>query len=80
MHICSCEYYSQSRFHLFLRNIDLFDIEYLQALLLCDYSRINQIENKARAAGYGPLAPCQFVASAHDKKQLCRELSLNFIQ
>jgi hypothetical protein len=50
-----------------------FDIPYLRALLENDQASIFQFEEQARTHGYGPLAPCTFMASPIEQKQLCRE-------
>ena len=56
-----------------LRNLDEYDIGYLEALLENDVEKIYLHEMRAKAAGYGPLAPCNFVAAPREQKTLCRE-------
>ncbi|KAJ7809872.1 hypothetical protein B0H14DRAFT_2607764, partial [Mycena olivaceomarginata] len=48
--------------HLILRTLDEFDITYLHALLKNDSKVIDEREELARQFGYGPRAPCSFVA------------------
>ncbi|KAF5382081.1 hypothetical protein D9615_004312 [Tricholomella constricta] len=49
--------------HLVLRNIDEFNLEYLAALMSGDAAAVMRFELPAKQFGYGPLAPCTFVAS-----------------
>ncbi|KAF8590817.1 hypothetical protein K439DRAFT_1657169 [Ramaria rubella] len=57
--------------HLILRNLNEFDMEYLQALLENDAETVATHEINAKNAGYGPLAPCNFVAAPREQKTLC---------
>ena len=59
--------------HLILRNLGEFNIEYLQALLQNDSDSIKAHEEAARREGYGPLAPCRFIAATREQKMLCRQ-------
>ncbi|KAF8576274.1 hypothetical protein K439DRAFT_1367727 [Ramaria rubella] len=61
-----CEKHRKShRAHLILRNLNKFDIPYLQALLNNDLSMIHSYEEAAFLDGYGPLAPCHSAATWH---------------
>ncbi|KAF8997022.1 hypothetical protein BDQ17DRAFT_1249116, partial [Cyathus striatus] len=67
-----CQYRTNSnRDHLLLRNIQEFDISYLEALLSNDKVRIKHYEQRAYEKGYGPLVPCTFQASPSEQKQCC---------
>ncbi|KAF8525595.1 hypothetical protein BU17DRAFT_41669, partial [Hysterangium stoloniferum] len=58
------------RAHLVLRNLDEFNIGYLEALLCNNKREIQQYEEAASRDGYGPLAPCNFLAAVRDQKEL----------
>ncbi|RDB26058.1 hypothetical protein Hypma_006546 [Hypsizygus marmoreus] len=57
--------------HLILRNLDEFNLLYLQALFENDHDQILRYEVTAKAQGYGPLFPCSFSAAPSAQKQLC---------
>ncbi|KIJ32919.1 hypothetical protein M422DRAFT_265259 [Sphaerobolus stellatus SS14] len=57
--------------HLIIRNLNEFNLEYLQALFSNNLSLILTIEKEARKLGYGPLLPCDFVLATRDQKELC---------
>ncbi|KIJ26158.1 hypothetical protein M422DRAFT_272789 [Sphaerobolus stellatus SS14] len=57
--------------HLFIRNLNEFNLEYLQALFSNILSLFLIIEKEARKLGYGPLLPCDFVSATRDQKELC---------
>ncbi|KAF8583185.1 hypothetical protein K439DRAFT_1507081, partial [Ramaria rubella] len=57
--------------HLVLRNLNEFDITYLEALLNGDLDIILHYEKAAQRDGYGPLAPCNSVAAPREQKALC---------
>ncbi|KIJ42824.1 hypothetical protein M422DRAFT_253914 [Sphaerobolus stellatus SS14] len=57
--------------HLIIRNLNEFNLEYLQALFSNNLSLILTIEKEARKLGYGPLLPCDFVSATRDQKELC---------
>ncbi|KAF8589348.1 hypothetical protein K439DRAFT_1612787 [Ramaria rubella] len=59
------------RAHLILRNLNEFDIPYLQALLNNDLSMICSYKEAAFLDSYGPLAPCHSVAAPREQKELC---------
>ncbi|KAF8990580.1 hypothetical protein BDQ17DRAFT_1433679 [Cyathus striatus] len=70
-----CQYRTNSNHdHLLLRNIQEFDISYLEALLSNDKVRIKHYEQRAYEKGYGPLVPCMFQASPSEQKQCCPHL------
>ena len=62
------------RAHLILRNLNEFDLDYLQALIENNKRTIWTHEEAARKQGYGPLAPCNFFAAFREQKTLCRKL------
>ncbi|KAF8516406.1 hypothetical protein BU17DRAFT_67419 [Hysterangium stoloniferum] len=67
-----CEKYGKGyRAHLVLRNLNEFNIGYLEALLCNNKREIQQYEEAASRDGYGPLAPCNFLAAVRDQKELC---------
>ena len=51
-----------------------YDTEYLQALLADNWEVINRHECGVKSKGYGPLMPCDYVASPSTQTQLCRKL------
>ncbi|KIJ41602.1 hypothetical protein M422DRAFT_255217 [Sphaerobolus stellatus SS14] len=57
--------------HLLIRNLDQYNSEYLQALFYSDRERLLAFETAASLAGYGPLAPCDFIANRKEQKTLC---------
>ncbi|EJD33362.1 hypothetical protein AURDEDRAFT_177559 [Auricularia subglabra TFB-10046 SS5] len=57
--------------HLILRNLQEYDIDYLQALVLNDTHEISSRESAAAAKGYGPLVPCHHTRSPRSQSQLC---------
>jgi len=61
-----------SRAHLLIRNIQECDTRYLRALLENDVRVIVECEELAKFRGYGPLIPCNYVASPSSQRQLCR--------
>ncbi|KAF7975392.1 hypothetical protein HWV62_9607 [Athelia sp. TMB] len=64
-----CEYFSPhvdgTRDHLFTYNpgSGLYNTEYLEALFHEDAEAVSKFELAAKANGYGPLAPCTYVAN-----------------
>ncbi|KZV83375.1 hypothetical protein EXIGLDRAFT_843006 [Exidia glandulosa HHB12029] len=67
-----CEHRTKGRCdHLIVRNLQDFDIDYLAALLSDDKDVVLRHEQRAAAAGYGPLAPCQHTRSCRTQAQLC---------
>ncbi|KAJ7883219.1 hypothetical protein B0H14DRAFT_2565011 [Mycena olivaceomarginata] len=62
---------TKNRVHLFLRNLNEFEVPYLRALLTDDAVLIRQYEESAKTLGYGPLSPCPFTAPPYAQKQLC---------
>jgi hypothetical protein len=67
-----CEHRQKGhRAHLFLRNLQEIDGNYLEALLSKDLPRILQYEFQAQANGYGPLVACDGVATPSEQKTLC---------
>ena len=66
--------------HLVIRNLNEFDMVYLQALFDNDLERILQIEHKARGLGYGPLVPCNYIVACREQKEFCRKYYLLFIK
>ena len=72
--LCRCERRTKGqKAHLILRNLNEYDIAYLEALLDKDTEKIHVHESRAKASGYGPLAHCNFVAAPREQKTLCRE-------
>ncbi|KAF8584865.1 hypothetical protein K439DRAFT_1616360 [Ramaria rubella] len=57
--------------NLITRNLNEFDMEYLQALLENDAETMATHEINAKNARYSPLAPCNFVAAPREQKTLC---------
>ncbi|KAF8582118.1 hypothetical protein K439DRAFT_1511983 [Ramaria rubella] len=57
--------------HLILRNLNEFNIPYLQGLSNNDLSIILSYKQAACLEGYGPLAPCRTVAAPREQKVLC---------
>ncbi|KAF8591037.1 hypothetical protein K439DRAFT_1650871 [Ramaria rubella] len=73
-----CERHAKGqKAHIRLCNLNKFDLEYLQALLQNDVESVATHEINAKRAGYGPLAPCDFVAAPHEQKTLCHESLLH---
>ncbi|KAF8833796.1 hypothetical protein BDN67DRAFT_998876 [Paxillus ammoniavirescens] len=62
---------SSHTMHLMLHGLQEYDTQYLRALLENDWPVINERENTAKTAGYGPRVPCTFVASPSSQSQLC---------
>ncbi|KAG1765741.1 hypothetical protein EV702DRAFT_919554, partial [Suillus placidus] len=70
--LIQCEHRSPAdRAHLILWNLQEFNVNYLQALLAHDIAAIATHEEHAECHGYGPLVPCDFVASPVEHKQTC---------
>ncbi|KIJ53896.1 hypothetical protein M422DRAFT_242163 [Sphaerobolus stellatus SS14] len=59
------------RDHLRIRNLNEYNLQYLQALLGDDLSEILKYEEAAKVEGYGPLVPCKYVAAPQEQKQYC---------
>ncbi|KAG8957771.1 hypothetical protein FRC00_003541 [Tulasnella sp. 408] len=57
--------------HYIIRNLHGFDVAYLKALLKSDEEVIREREEKAEKAGYGPLAPCQYVGEPRQTREFC---------
>ncbi len=53
-------------------------MSYLTALLASDSAIIFAHEEAARCLGYGPLVPCQFMASPSEQRSLCCECVRNY--
>ncbi|KAJ8468567.1 hypothetical protein ONZ45_g17202 [Pleurotus djamor] len=67
-----CEYFSEdNKSHLCIRDLNEYNIDYLNALLNDDVGKISHFETGAKAAGFGPLVACSFRASCVEQKQLC---------
>ncbi|KAF4600363.1 hypothetical protein EYR38_004988 [Pleurotus pulmonarius] len=67
-----CELRSQHDLaHIIVNDLNEYDIDYLTALLTATSQEVSKFELDARSKGYGPLAPCKFVASRGEQKQLC---------
>ncbi|KIJ11659.1 hypothetical protein PAXINDRAFT_15478 [Paxillus involutus ATCC 200175] len=62
---------SSHTMHLMLHGLQEYDTQYLCALLENDWPVINERENTAKTAGYGPRVPCTFIASPSSQSQLC---------
>ena len=69
---CSMRSSETENAHLFLRNLQEFDVLYLKALLEGNSAIYLRIETHAKSLGIGPLAPCTFAASCCEQKQTCR--------
>ena len=48
-----------------------YDTKYLQALLDNNWEVFSKHEHDAKSKGYGPLMPCDYVASPSMQTQLC---------
>ncbi|KIJ44484.1 hypothetical protein M422DRAFT_252088 [Sphaerobolus stellatus SS14] len=57
--------------HLILHTLNEFNLEYLQTLLNNDLTTILKCETAARDSGYGPLAPCTYIAAPQEQKSFC---------
>ena len=57
--------------HLLLYGMQEYDTKYLQALLDNNWEVISKHEHDAKLKGYGPLMPCDYVASSSMQTQLC---------
>ncbi|KAG6374217.1 hypothetical protein JVT61DRAFT_4875 [Boletus reticuloceps] len=69
---CSLRSHDRPR-HLLLYSVQEYDTKYLQALLEDNWDVVNKHECDARSKGYGPLMPCDYVASPSTQTQLCRK-------
>ncbi|KIJ37987.1 hypothetical protein M422DRAFT_259373 [Sphaerobolus stellatus SS14] len=57
--------------HLRIRNLNEFNLQYLQALFEDNLPEILKYEEAAKAEGYGPLVPCSYVAAPQEQRQYC---------
>ena len=74
VHRCEKRGYGQ-RGHLVIRNLNEFNLEYLQALLTDSLDAILQFESAALSEGYGLLAPCTYISALQEQKRLCRKFN-----
>ncbi|KAF8578686.1 hypothetical protein K439DRAFT_1621146 [Ramaria rubella] len=67
-----CEHWRKGhKGHLIITKLDEYDIKYLTALLENDTCYTRMVELDAKAAGYGPLHSCGYVAARREQKRLC---------
>ncbi|KAF8581880.1 hypothetical protein K439DRAFT_1635804 [Ramaria rubella] len=72
-----CEHWRKGhKGHLIITKLDEYDIKYLTALLENDTCYTRTVELDAKAAGYGPLHSCGYVAAHREQKQLCHKFTL----
>lgn len=70
----SCEFCScKDHAHFILYDLQEYDVDYLQALLENNKTIIAQYKIAAKQQEYGPLVPCNFVASSSHHMQHCHE-------
>ncbi|KAJ8475498.1 hypothetical protein ONZ45_g15590 [Pleurotus djamor] len=67
-----CEHRSSKNLdHLYISDLNDYDLGYLEALLTSNNAVISNYEITAQAKGYGPLVSCTFTASRSEQKELC---------